>query len=1679
MRHQLETMKMIFHLWKNNYPDRFNWLQIKLTGVESNTEGVGSWLEMYLGSDKYVRYTHCGSEYLGQNSGIVQFGTRYETIVDSLIIKWPSGIIDKLYNIDVDQRIDVIEDSTNPPTPEIIFKDVAAQQGINIGYGNTGSFGGGISFCDFNGDGYDDLTFASHAGEPIYFYVNDNGNFTTTGIPLINNTDGSKQVLWVDFDNDGDKDFFVTCEDAPNRLFRNDGYPNFTDVTSQVGLPLHTRATYGAVFGDADKDGWLDLYISNREIEDFTNEFYRNNQGQFEDLTLTSGLDNGNKPSFCAAFFDYDLDGWPDLYIAQDKYWCPNSMYRNEGNLTFTDQSASTGADIAIDAMNTGIGDYDNDGDFDIYVTNTPGGNALLRNNGDGSFTDVAASTGTLFNRVGWGGIFLDFDNDMDLDLYVSSMFDFPDEPNALYVNDGMGSFTEPLFATGGLDGVDTTRSFSNAFGDFDQNGLLDIVVSNGGSYNFMLWENQNTYTDNYLQISLEGTQSNKDGVGSIIEVYTNGQKQVRSTSCGTAYLAQNSSYYHFGLKHYTQADSVIVRWPSDIVDKLFDLTANQRIKIVESEPDHPFRNVSDEQGITENYGGASSSIAGGGVSFHDFDGDGWDDLTFPTENGDPILFYKNNNGNFNQIPPIVNVTCETKQVLWVDIENDGDKDLYVTCLGEPNRLFINDGSFNFTDQTTQFGLPLNNALSYGANFGDINNDGFLDLYVTNHDVINDSYTNYLYKNINGQSFQDITDVSGINYGYGYSFCAQFLDINNDGYLDLYVSDDKIYPNKLFKNLGNETFEDISNSSGAGIVIDAMNVSSGDYDNDGDLDIYVTNNVPGNVLLENQGNETFQDVTNTANVTFNRVGWAANFVDVDNDLDQDLYVVAMALSAADHNALYYNLGNSTFEEYTGGLPNDISRSFGQAYGDYDNDGLIDLATSNTESSLGINETFDLWRNEHGQSQNWLKVSCTGVQSNKYGVGNMIEAFMGGNKYIRTLYSGSAYLSQNPDYAHFGMASFTQADSVIIRWPSGIVDKLYNVSANQKINVIEDSTNDPPDENYYGFTNANLETRIIVHHDGQEATWDIMGVGSGAAWIDYNNDGFQDLYVTMRTTENNKLFRNTGLGHFKDVATIEGVENLSGDGAGVAVADFNNDGFQDMYLANCNEDVLYQNTGSGFIDVTSAMGFDITDDSRGTSASWADYDNDGFLDLFVTHHQPIPGSTNADRQDKLYHNDGGTGFTDVSAALMAAGDITGASFIGGFTDFDQDGDPDLIVINDCLNTIPVHTKVFRNDGGTDPLNWNWTEVSVAVGIDDCRNGMGIAMGDYNRDGWTDIAYSNVGPAVLFENNNGIFSDVSAVAGIDGQAHPLFSWGTSFLDFDLDGWQDLHIVLGSLHFPYEQDPHPDFFYRNNGNGVDFTDVSDEVNMGDLERGRNAVMGDYDRDGDPDMFLVNYGELCVVKRNDNEQTGHHYLTIDLEGTVSNRDGIGARIRVSTPNGVDQYWEMRSGSNLGGGDALEAYFGLKGQTIVSEVEVKWPSGTVQVLTNVAVDQHLVITEPNGGGSMVSNPNIPNTIQLGDGDLDQIGYLNEQEDFKRSIQIYPNPLNSADLKMEIAGFTGESMVRIIDLQGKQVFNESIMIEGDFWVQSFNLSKLNNGIYIITVVNESGVPSTQRLVINR
>jgi len=462
------------------------------------------------------------------------------------------------------------------------FTNIAPQQSI-INYAG-GLYGSGVSFYDWNHDGYDDISLLEQSSKPK-FYINQQGNYIATSFPGLLVPADYKSINWVDFDNDGDEDISLNADGAPFKLFSNNGDFTFTDISATCGIIQVSTVGYGTSWGDYNKDGFLDVYLSTYmdsfQVNPQTNFLFKNNgDGTFENTTDIAGVSNGGQLTFESVWIDYDNDTWPDLFVANDRSF-RNYLYHNNGDGTFSEVGYTAGIDQVFDAMSVTVGDYDNDGWFDMYITNTPElGNYMYHNNGDGTFSIVSASSNTQMFQYSWGAIWMDGDNDQWQDLFVATIDFAPNNfPGIDSYFRNTGTSFEPTYTTG-LTTI-ANLSYAAARGDVNNDGYPDILLHNKQPIGTQVWKNEGG-SANYLKVRLQGSISNRNGVGCRIELSAGGNHQYRYTMSGEQYLSQNSQWQFFGLSDLNQIDSLVVNWPSGHQDVFYNLPVNQSLVIVE-----------------------------------------------------------------------------------------------------------------------------------------------------------------------------------------------------------------------------------------------------------------------------------------------------------------------------------------------------------------------------------------------------------------------------------------------------------------------------------------------------------------------------------------------------------------------------------------------------------------------------------------------------------------------------------------------------------------------------------------------------------------------------------------------------------------------------------------------------------------------------------------------------------------------------------------------------------------------------------------------------------------------------------------------------------------------------------------------------------------------------------------
>ena len=503
-------------------------------------------------------------------------------------------------------------------------------------------------------------------------------------------------------------------------------------------------------------------------------------------------------------------------------------------------------------------------------------------------------------------------------------------------------------------------------------------------------------------------------------------------------------------------------------------------------------------------------------------------------------------------------------------------------------------------------------------------------------------------------------------------------------------------------------------------------------------------------------------------------------------------------------------------------------------------------------------------------------------------------------------------------------------------------------------------------NAQSFTEVSQTSQIQHFHD--------HSMGGGAAFLDFNNDGFVDIYLSGGRSPD-KLYKNDGTNSFLDVTFAAGFSATQYENTtGVAVGDINNDGWDDLFVTTWNYDptLLFLNNGNEtFTEISASAG--VNDSLWCLGASFGDVNLDGYLDIYAGNYVrqsgiiidqgQVVGFAHKGFENILYQNNGDLTFTKIENQYGVAD--SGCALAVAFTDFDFDHDVDVHIAND-FGEWWIPDALYRNEYPS-PV---FTNVSASSNIDTAAMyGMGIAIGDYDEDGDLDYYATNLGRNVLSRNNgDGTFTDVTDFADVEN-THSLglfaTSWGTAFFDYDNDSYLDLFVANGWISaapFIATGDPDADKLYKNNGNGT-FTDVSVAEGVSDSSCARGMAFGDYDHDGDLDLIVTClnygiYGDSAQVHLYRNDQSnGNNYFIVALQGVSVNRNAYGSRVRIAA-GGRWLVREIDGGSSHASRSWPDAHFGLGNITTVDTVEITWIGGKRQYLYNQAVNQKITVVE-------------------------------------------------------------------------------------------------------------------------
>ena len=892
------------------------------------------------------------------------------------------------------------------------FVEMASVVGLG---GISNSYG--LAWGDYNDDGFPDIYITGQDR----LYKND-GDGTFSAGPSVSASD--RGVHWGDYDNDGDLDIGTTWN---LYLSRNNGNGSFSlQSNSSIGISsINNLGDFAWI--DYDNDGDIDLWAPNGSSP----HAYLYVNGGSGNFTHIHGHDIGLDANFNGEntiVGDYDGDGWMDII-----HRSTSSVYlfHNNGDGTFT--NSASGAGISLVGNGNGgayngaaFGDYDNDGDLDLY-----GGqhvaNKLYRNDGDGTFTDVTAASGTaggsgVTKSMAWG----DYDNDGDLDLFVAQ----ETVAENLFRNNGDGTFTD-MAPTYGLDVYGAC--YGVAWEDADLDGDLDLFIgwSNGASKFYR----NNTNNDNYLFVRVVGAgacATNRSAVGVRVELYDAADTTIlacREIGTASGLGGSNSMWAHFGGVDPNQSYTVKVHFvtgiesaavvPANVSTTIGGTVIDQMLTVTEAPVSLVFTDVSSATGFDVS---TASSSEGSGLHWGDLDNDG--DLDAIITGSVSAKLMINNSAGVSFTSNSIS-GMSGRQGALLDIDNDGDLDFWYNS----EKLYENSGSAFFNNQGN-FGFyePSNNENAIAA---DVNHDGWCDLVMFSGN--NKNWIGFNQADI--PIMLDGSDDSsyGLNdYGdYGNGDMASSGDVNNDGYLDFFYN----YSNgKLFLSDGDGTYT--HSNQGISIVTgnsDKMGTAWGDYDNDGDLDLFVPryDNGYAGYLWRNDGG-AFTDVTTTAGVTSTAGQRSACWGDYDNDGDLDLYVVTHGGAA---NILYENQSDGTFVVGCSGTAAGGDGHDG-VFIDYDNDGDLDIAVT---QAGGANT---LLRNDLDDDR-YLKVRVIGrgvAGTNAAAIGTRVELFDAAGATLlarRDVGVARGFGGTEPMWVHFGGVDPAQPYTVKVHFVLGV------------------------------------------------------------------------------------------------------------------------------------------------------------------------------------------------------------------------------------------------------------------------------------------------------------------------------------------------------------------------------------------------------------------------------------------------------------------------------------------------------------------------------------------------------------------------------------------------------------------------------------------------------------------
>jgi len=1379
---------------------------------------------------------------------------------------------------------------------------------VNVGL--PGVYESSVAWGDYDNDGDLDLIITGATGSIgiSKVYRNDNGLFTDLNVELVGVYYSSAD--WGDYDNDGDLDILITGyldnEEAVTRIYKNDS-GLFTDIIA--GLPNVGRSS--VAWGDYDNDGDSDILITGSQWDGQWNlsRIYRNDSGIFTDINAV--LEAVNNSS--VAWGDYDNDGDLDILLTgmNDSYTAISKIYRNDSG-SFTDISASL---TGVYYSSADWGDYDNDGDLDILLTGNTGTADVSKiyRNDNGNFTDIIAGlTGVGFSSVCWG----DYDTDGDLDILLTGYTGSVDI-SKIYKNDN-GVFTD-INAP-----FQQVHSSSVAWGDYDNDSDLDVLITGyAGSVGVSKLYRNNNSIPNTVPVPPQNLSSVVDQYKATLtwdETIDNETTQAGltynlyvRTESGTEYRKSPLSDLSDGYRKIVKAGNVFHRnsyeiknlpggryyWSVQAIDNTYagspfspegtfltipdtpvaeratETTADSFIAHWRSTAftDGYIIDVDDNSDFSSPLTGYNSLDVGNVVSYT------IDNLTEAKIYYYRIRSYNSAGSSLSSLTVMVpmyfleiNVgltAVGASSVGWGDYDNDGDLDILLTGnTGAANisTIYRNDGNNTFTDINT--GLA---GVCYGSvGWGDYDNDGDLDILLTGRDN-SSGRVSKIYCNNGNNTFTDINaGLTGVDYS-----SAAWGDYDNDGDLDILLTgatgDWQAYNpiSKIYRNNGNNTFTDIN----AGLS--AVYVSStawGDFDNDGDLDILLSGYTSSSAISKvyrNNGNSTFTDINSgLTGVGGSSVAWG----DYDNDGDLDILLTGIDTSYNPISKIYRN-DNGVFTDINSGLTGVGGSSV--AWGDYDNDGDLDILLSG-----------QIYKNDSGSFTD-INAGLTGVYWSSSAWGDYDN-----DRDLDILLTGKVY-SNNIDVANTipvspqNLSCVNSGYDVILSWEKAADNETpqNGLSYNICIGAYSDSCNikDPMSDISTGYRKI-----ISIGNAGQEVSWYVNGIAGGQYYwrvqaVDHSYAGSEfsseGMFYTLPLAPSANEASNIGftgfLASWTSSAGATGYRIDVDDNSDFSspLADYNNLDLGNV-LSCTVSDLPEVNTYYYRVRAYNAVGISRYSLTVIVESPLFTVMNTTFADVLYSSSTwgdydndgdldiLLTGHTGSGRISRIYQNNNGS-FSDINAALTG---VYAGSVAWG--DYDNDGDLDILLTGHTGSA--YISRIYQNNNGT------FTDINA--GLPGVFDGSGC-WGDYDNDGDLDILLTGyTGSAYyskVYRNDGGSFTDISAP--LMGVTSSSAAWG----DYDND--DDLDLILNG----YTGSVRTTKLYRNDGSGV-FTDINAEL---EEVNGGSIAWGDYNDDGFIDILMTGSNGIVWISKiyRNNGNSTFTDINAGLPGLIGSSGGWG----------------------------------------------------------------------------------------------------------------------------------------------------------------------------------------------